>query len=138
MSPAAHWVWVFGEIAGLRWVTEHEIMAFPKAARRRIREMGRGDRAVLYVTRGAFHNPTRDEARLGGLATVLGDPQRGQVVDRRSRVRLDGTDSERHVASGENRSSGENLPARARARQATGGLGPVFPWQSRTNLWSRL
>lgn len=37
--------------------------------------MSPGDRAVLYVTRGAFHNPTRDESRLRGIATVTGPPR---------------------------------------------------------------
>jgi hypothetical protein len=41
--------------------------------------MGEGDRAVLYVGRGAFHNPTRDKAYLDGLAAVLA-PNRRQAV----------------------------------------------------------
>lgn len=69
-------MWVFGEIEGLRWVLAHDTMAFAAHAAARIAPMGAGDRAVLYVTRGAHHNPTRDVARLGGLVTVLGTPQR--------------------------------------------------------------
>ena len=82
MSEAgpAYWVWVFGEISGLRWVLEHQRMAFPEAAGPRLRGMAAGDRAVLYVTRGAFHNPTRDVARLAGLATVLAAPERAAAV----------------------------------------------------------
>ena len=75
-----HWVWVFGEIAGLRWVIEREVVAFPESASARIGSMAEGDRAVLYVTRGAFHNPTRDEARLAGLATVQGSPEAASVT----------------------------------------------------------
>lgn len=64
------WVWVFGEIEGLRWVLDRRTMAFPKHAARRLQRLAAGDRAVLYVTRGAFHNPTRDRARLAGAVTV--------------------------------------------------------------------
>ena len=51
-------------------------MASADRAPGRLRPMGEGDRAVLYVTRGAYHNPPRDLARLGGLATVLDEPAR--------------------------------------------------------------
>lgn len=68
-----YWVWVFAEIAGLRWVAEQKQMAFPASATAKAARMRKGDRAVLYTSRGAFHNPTRDEARLVGLVTVTGD-----------------------------------------------------------------
>lgn len=75
------WVWVFGEIAALRWVVEHQRMLFAHHQQRRLTTMRAGDRAVLYTSRGAFHNPTRDEARPVGLATVQGDPaQADQAV----------------------------------------------------------
>ena len=64
------WVWVFGEIEGLRWVLDRRTMAFPQHADRRVQRLAAGDRAVLYVTRGAFHNPTRDRARLAGVVTL--------------------------------------------------------------------
>lgn len=66
------WVWVFAEIAGLRWVAQQKQMAFPASAAVKAARMRKGDRAVLYTSRGAFHNPSRDEARLVGLATVTG------------------------------------------------------------------
>jgi hypothetical protein len=69
-----YWVWVFGDVIGLRWVLANQTMAFRRAAAPRLRAMGEGDHAVLYVSRGAFHNPTRDMAHLGGLATVLASP----------------------------------------------------------------
>lgn len=71
-----YWVWVLGEVDALRWVVDQKTMAFPDSASTRIRDMGAGDRAVLYTTRGAFHNPTRDEARLVGVATVDSSPNR--------------------------------------------------------------
>lgn len=67
-----HWVWVFGEIEGLRWVLANRTMAFSPAAVRRGLGVGRGDRAVLYVARGAHHNPTRDRSHLAGVVTVTG------------------------------------------------------------------
>jgi hypothetical protein len=76
-----HWVWVFGEIEGLRWVLKHKRMAFPTSAAGRVAGMGPGDRAVLYLARGAFHNPTRDVSRLGGLASVTGPLRHGRPVE---------------------------------------------------------
>lgn len=67
------WVWVFGEVAGLRWMAEQQRMAFPASAAAKAPWTREGDRAVLYTSRGAFHNPTPDEARLVGLVTVTGD-----------------------------------------------------------------
>jgi hypothetical protein len=69
-----YWVWVFGEIVALRWVVEHQRMLFADHQQRRLTTMRAGGRAVLYTSRGAFHNPTRDEARLVGLATVQAAP----------------------------------------------------------------
>lgn len=66
------WVWVFGNIEALRWVLQHQQMAFPSSAASRARRIQKGDRAVLYTSRGAYHNPNKDEARLAGLATVTG------------------------------------------------------------------
>lgn len=65
-----YWVWVFGEIEGLRWVLAERRMAFPSHAGSRAHRIRRGDHAILYVTRGAHHNPTRDRAQLGGLVRV--------------------------------------------------------------------
>jgi len=76
----AHWVWIFGERAGLRWVVEHQQMAFGGAGAARSTGLAVGDLAIIYVSRGAFHNPTRDAARLGGLAEVVG-PLREDPVE---------------------------------------------------------
>lgn len=66
------WVWVFGTIEGLRWVLQNQQMAFPPSAASRARRIQKGDQAVLYTSRGAYHNPTRDDTRLAGVATVTG------------------------------------------------------------------
>jgi hypothetical protein len=76
----SHWLWVFGEIAALRAVLAEQRMAFPLHARDSVAAMRPGDQAVLYVTRGAHHNPTRDEARLAGLVEVREAPQELQTV----------------------------------------------------------
>lgn len=73
-------MWVFGEIEGLRWVLEHRRMAFPASAASRVAGMDSGDQAVLYLSRGAFHNPTRDVSRLGGIVRVTSAPRRGRPV----------------------------------------------------------
>jgi hypothetical protein len=67
-----YWVWVFGDIAAVRWVLTEQTMVFRKTAPSRVRVMR--DRAILYVSRRAFHNPTRNVARLAGLTTVLTPP----------------------------------------------------------------
>jgi hypothetical protein len=75
-----YWIWVFGEIAGLRWVLAERTMAFRSTVAPRLRAMAEGDHAILYVGRSAFHSPTRDVARLAGLATVLAPPAAGASV----------------------------------------------------------
>lgn len=65
-----HWLIVLAEAEGLRWVAENRRMAFSESLGRRARRMRPGDRLVLYVSRGAFHNPTRDRSKLAGLDTV--------------------------------------------------------------------
>jgi hypothetical protein len=79
--PPGRWIWVFGEIAGLNWVLKSNVMAFRSHALPRLGSMAPGDRACLYVTRGAFHNPTRDEARLAGLVQVLSVPEVVKPID---------------------------------------------------------
>ncbi len=64
------WLVVLAEAEGLRWVLRERRMAWSAASAKRASQIRPGDRLVLYVARGAFHNPTRDESRLLGLATV--------------------------------------------------------------------
>ena len=65
------WIVAFGEIDGLRWVLDHQRMAFSDGLARKARKIQVGDELVLYVTRGAFHNPSRDRSQLGGLARTV-------------------------------------------------------------------
>lgn len=75
-----HWLWIFGEIEGLRWVLQHSRMAFGKSQSASASQIQAGDRAILYVTRGAFHNPTRDRARLAGIVEITAGPRGGRTV----------------------------------------------------------
>jgi hypothetical protein len=70
------WLVVLAEAEGLRWVLEHSRMAWTEASARRASRIRPGDRMVLYVARGAFHNPTRDESQLLGLAKVASPVRR--------------------------------------------------------------
>lgn len=65
------WVVVLAEAEGLRWVLERSRMAWTEASARRATQIRPGDVLVLYVARGAYHNPTRDESQLLGLAEVV-------------------------------------------------------------------
>ncbi len=70
------WVVVLAEVEGLRWVLERSRMAWTEASARRAARVQPGDRLVLYVARGAFHNPTRDESQLLALAEVVSPVRR--------------------------------------------------------------
>ena len=61
---------VLGERDALRWVLRERRMAFPPYRRSAAQRLQPGDPLLLYVTRGAFHNPTRDRGRVIGVASV--------------------------------------------------------------------
>jgi hypothetical protein len=70
LSEQEHWVVVLAEAEGLRWVLQESRMAWTAGSARRAGLIRPGDRLLLYVSRGAFHNPTRDESQLVGVAEV--------------------------------------------------------------------
>jgi len=77
-----YWVSVLGEVEGLRWVLKNSRMAFTEAMSSKAGKIRKGDGLVLYVGRGAFHNPTRDESQLGGVAEVTSEVRRlGRPVE---------------------------------------------------------
>ena len=76
MSEAQTWLVAFGEIDGLRWVLKHSRMAFSEGLAWRASRIRPGDQLVLYATRGAFHNPTRDRSQLAGLARATSPVRR--------------------------------------------------------------
>jgi hypothetical protein len=69
----ARWLVVLAEVEAFRWVVANEQMAFSAGQASRISQMTPGDRLVLYMARGAFHNPTRDMSHLSGLAKLRSD-----------------------------------------------------------------
>lgn len=72
------WLFVLGDRSALEWVLENRTMAF----RDHIRATGiaKGDRFAMYVTRGAFRNPTRDRAQVIAVGTVAGPLSTEPVV----------------------------------------------------------
>ncbi|MEE6261171.1 hypothetical protein [Plantactinospora sonchi] len=67
---------VLGERDAIRWVLAEQRMAFPATQRTEVTALTPDDRLLLYATRGAWHNPTRDRGRLIGTATVTGPVRR--------------------------------------------------------------
>lgn len=70
------WLVAISEVEGLRWVLDQRRMAFSEGLARRASNIQVGDRLILYVTRGAFHNPTRDRSQLAGVAIVTSPVRR--------------------------------------------------------------
>ena len=66
----AYWLVVLGDAEGLRWVLANKRMAFTAARRGLASEIEPDDRLALYVGRGAYHNPTRDQSQLIAVATA--------------------------------------------------------------------
>lgn len=87
------WLVVLGEREALEWVLRSKRMAFrahvPTAS------ISVGDRLALYVTRGAHHSPTRDEAQVlatGEFASAVENVPAvvaGEQFPRSCRIRLD-------------------------------------------------
>lgn len=68
MAGVGNYLLVLSEREALVWVLEHKRMAFPIHRRSEVIGLSRGDRLLLYTTRGCFHNPTRDRGRVVGVA----------------------------------------------------------------------
>ncbi|MDP9340675.1 MAG: hypothetical protein M3Q23_00925 [Actinomycetota bacterium] len=67
------WLIVLAEVEALRWVLAERRMAFSEGQCRRASAIRPGDELVVYMGRGAFHNPTRDRSQLAALARVTSD-----------------------------------------------------------------
>ena len=70
MSGTADYLLVIGEAEALRWIVAQERMAFAAGRAQQASNLRVGDGLLLYTSRGAFHNPTRDRGRVVGVATV--------------------------------------------------------------------
>lgn len=54
----------------IAWVLREQRMAFPATPRAEVWALAADDRLILYATRGAWRNPTRDRGRVIGSARV--------------------------------------------------------------------
>lgn len=61
---------ILGDRDAIAWVLGEERMAFPATARAEVDRLAEGDELLIYATRGAFGNPTRDRGRVIGRAVV--------------------------------------------------------------------
>lgn len=61
---------ILGDRDAIAWVLGEERMAFPATARAEVDRLSEGDDLLIYATRGAFGNPTRDRGRVIGHAVV--------------------------------------------------------------------
>jgi hypothetical protein len=64
---------ILGDRDAIAWVVSERRMAFTRdRAAAAAAAVSEGDELLLYATRGAFHNPTRDRGRVFGRATASG------------------------------------------------------------------
>jgi hypothetical protein len=69
---------VVAERQALAWILKSRKMAFPPGRRRAAEALRKGDRLLIYTTRGCFHNPVRDRGRVIGEARVATAARRTQ------------------------------------------------------------
>ncbi|MCO5996246.1 EVE domain-containing protein [Actinoallomurus rhizosphaericola] len=61
---------ILGDRQAIAWVLREQRMAFPATYRAEVNRLAVGDELLIYTTRGAYRNPTRDRGRVIGTATV--------------------------------------------------------------------
>ncbi|MFI0348906.1 hypothetical protein [Actinomadura sp. 9N407] len=61
---------ILGDRDAIAWVLGDQRMAFPPTARSEVDRLAVEDELLIYATRGAFGNPTRDRGRVIGRAVV--------------------------------------------------------------------
>jgi len=96
MSVNSSFLLILSEREAIRWVLANGRMAFSAMKRREFAELAAGDQLLIVTTRGAYHNPGRDRARVVGLATVTSQVQElpepvelaGRVFPRGCEVRI--------------------------------------------------
>src|SRR4051794_21123305 len=72
--PWMNWLIVLGDAKPAAWVLKKQRMAF--RAGTKYERISVGDRIALYTTRGAFHNPPRDQSQVFALGDVVSAPHR--------------------------------------------------------------
>jgi hypothetical protein len=70
------WLVVLAEKEAIRWVLDNGRMAFSEGLCSRAAAMDEGDPIVLSVARGAYHNPTRDQSHILGIARAASRTRR--------------------------------------------------------------
>lgn len=73
-----HWLVVVGERDALEWIFDNGRTAFRDHVRADAVRLG--DPFAIYVTRGAFHNPARDEAQIAALGQFTTDLEDAPVT----------------------------------------------------------
>jgi hypothetical protein len=73
-AESATWLVVLGDRVGIWWVLSERRMAVQSHRAAHAQELEPGALLLLYASRGAFHNPTRDRGRVIGEARVLTKP----------------------------------------------------------------
>jgi hypothetical protein len=61
---------ILGDRQAIAWVLREQRMAFPATSRAEVNRLAVGDELLIYTTRGAYRNPTRDRGRVIGTASV--------------------------------------------------------------------
>jgi hypothetical protein len=61
---------ILGDRQAIAWVLREQRMAFPATSRAEVNRLAVGDELLIYTTRGAYRNPTRDRGRVIGTTTV--------------------------------------------------------------------
>jgi hypothetical protein len=67
---------ILGDRQAIAWVLREQRMAFPAMSRTEVNRLAVGDELLIYTTRGAYRNPTRDRGRIIGTATVISAVER--------------------------------------------------------------
>jgi hypothetical protein len=67
---------ILGDRRAIAWVLKEQRMAFPARSRAEVDRLAIGDQLLIYTTRGAYRNPTRDRRRVIGTATVVSAVER--------------------------------------------------------------
>ncbi|WP_182885197.1 hypothetical protein [Microbispora sp. H10885] len=76
MRENASYLLILGDRQAIAWVLHEQRMAFPPTSRSEIAQVRPGDELLIYTTRGAYRNPTRDRGRIIGHAVVTSDVRR--------------------------------------------------------------
>jgi hypothetical protein len=75
VNELASYLLILGDRQAIAWVLREQRMAFPATSRSEVAALRPGDELLIYTTRGAYRNPTRDRGRVIGRAVVTSQPR---------------------------------------------------------------